>query len=323
MRRRSGTKHRTCALLCLGVLLASSCLAPRTVRVRPVVRSEPPPPAESPLKLPDPIGPISSPGQVEELVPGGAIDWSGRAVRARGSGVIDPGSSERGRARLLAEQAAVAVARRNLLEIIKGVRVDSDSRMGNLMADHDAVHRGVEAVVKGARQRGPARYDLPGGTVEVELECDLYGPGGVENALAPVLASCVPAAAPTVEDLSPDARDFLRRYPGIVFDGTSAGLKPALFPRVHVEGGGLLLDTREYLRYAGEPGACAVQYVGSIDQSLDRPEFGRPMLVLRVKKPDGRLGTDGVLGRAEADRVMWLQHEFRFLMDAGRILIRL
>jgi hypothetical protein len=322
VRSETGIWRLASAFPCLGVLLAAGCATSRPVRTSPVVRSEPPSPVEAPLELPAPIGPISAPGQVEELVPGGAIDWSGKTVRARGSGVLDPGNSSRDEARLLAERAASAVARRNLLEIIKGVRVDSDSRMGDLMADYDTVHRYVEGIVKGARRRDPARHDSLGGTVEVELECDLYGPGGVENALAPVLASCAPSAGLTIDDLSPEAREFLRRYSGLVFDGGSAGLRPALFPRVYIESGGLLLDTRAYLRYAGEPGACAVQFVGALDRLLARPEFGRPPLVLRVKKSDGRLGTDIVLGRAEADRVMWLKDDFRFLMDAGRILVR-
>lgn len=323
MRRGSGIRHLAHALLCLGLLQAIGCATSRSVRTSPVVGSGPPPPVEAPLELPTPIGSISAPGQVQELAPGGAIDWSGRTVHARGSGVLDPGNPNRNQARLLAERAATAVARRNLFEIIRGVRVDSDSRIGDFTADYDTVHRCVEGVVKGARQRGPARYDSLGGAVEVELECDLYGTDGVENTLAPVLASCAPSVSLTIDDLSPEAREFLRRHSGLVFDGGGAGLKPALFPRIYDERGGLLLDTRAYLRYAGEPGACAVQFVGALDQLLARPEFARQPLVLRVKEVRGKLGTDIVLGRADADRVKWLKSDFRFLMDAGRILVRL
>jgi len=323
MRRDFGTRHLAYVLLCMVSLLAVGCATSVAVRTSPVVRQEPPPPVEVPLELPTPIGPISVPGQVQELVPGGAIDWSGKTVRARGTGVLDPGNSNPDQARRLAERAAVAVARRNLLEIIKGVRVDSDSRIQSLMAEYDTVYRYVEGLVKTARQRGPARYDSPGGTVEVELECDLYGAGGVENALAPVLASAAPSRGLTIDDLSPEAREFLRRHSGLVFDGGSSGLKPALFPRIYDERGGLLLDTREYLGYAGEPGACAVQFVGAPDPFLARPESARQPLVLEVRGVRGTLGTDIVLGRADADRVKWLKDEFRFLMDAGRILVRL
>jgi hypothetical protein len=323
VRRETGNRHLIRASLCMCLLLAGGCATSRPVRTSPVVHSEPPPPVEAPLELPASIGPISPPGQVQELVPGGAIDWSGRVVRARGNGVLDPGDPNHDQARLLAERAATAVARRNLFEIIKGVRVDSDFRIGDFMADHATVHRYVDDVVKGARQRGPARYDSLEGTVEVELGCDLYGTDGVENALAPVLASSAPSVSPTVDDLSPEAREFLRRHSGLVFDAGDTGLKPGLFPKVYDERGGLLLDAREYLRCAGEPGACAVQFVGTLDRLLDRPEFVRPPLVLRVRKVRGRLGTDIVIGRADADRVEWLTDEFRFLMDAGRILVRL
>ena len=307
----------------MGFLLLLACATPSAVRTGPAVPSEPPPAVEAPLELPKPVGPISLPGQVLELVPGGAIDWSGKTVRARGSGVLDPGNSNRDQARLLAERAAAAVAQRNLLEIIRAVRVDSDTRIQSFMADYDTVYRYVEGLVRGARQRGPARFDSLSGTVEVEVECDLYGPGGVEDALAPVLASCTPSGNVTVDDLSPAAREFLRQHSGLVFDGGNTGLKPALFPKVYDERGSLLLDTREYLRYAGEPGACAVQFVGALNHVLARPEFARLPLVLAAKEVRGKLGTDIVLGRGDADSVRWLKRDYRFLMDAGRILVRL
>jgi hypothetical protein len=313
--------NRRFRLFSLAFLALAGCVTSTTVVPSSTVPPEDPPAVESPFELPAPLSPLIEPEQVRELVPGGAIDWSGRTVWARGAGVLDPGNSNRDLAWQMTERAATDVAQRNLLEIVKGIRVDSDTRVDDLVAEHDSVRQRVEAVVKGARQRGPARYDSLGGTVEVELECDLYGESGVESALAPQ-----PAVGPQPGDLadgglSPAARKFLRRYSGLVLDGGNPGLKPALFPKLYDDRGAILLDPRG-LAYAGATGAHTVQYVGALAQVLARPDFCQPM-VLRVREARGKLGTDIVLARADADMLRGMEDGLQFLVNTGRVLVKL
>ena len=321
--RRAGGLFVCCMLFAVCCML-SACATTGTVRTSSVAGTAPTTaPTEGPIELPKAIGPISAPGPVEEDLPGGAIDWAGKTVRAQGTGVLDPGNTNKAQARLMAERAATVVAQRNLLEIIKGVRIDSDTKVQNFMTDYDVVYQHVDGIVKGARQRGPAKYDSIAGTVDVELECDLYGADGVENALTPVLAPNGPTGDVSASSLSPGAREFLRQYSGLVFDGGNTGLKPALFPKIYDESGNLLLDTRDYLKYTGQPGAYAVQFVSALDQVLAQPEFARQPLVLKVKEIRGKLGADIVLGHGDGDKVKWLKDGCKFLMDAGRILVKL
>ena len=51
----------------------------------------------------------------------------------------------------MAERAAFVVALRNLLEIVKGVRVDSESVVENFMVKSDVIRTRVDGIVKGAR----------------------------------------------------------------------------------------------------------------------------------------------------------------------------
>ncbi|MBN2464219.1 hypothetical protein JXD38_01150 [candidate division WOR-3 bacterium] len=319
MNRQSGRRSLGFLVACLLLLVPAGCVTKTTVVPAVAGPVEPPPAVNAPFKPPSPLGPIFAPGEVRELVPGGAIDWSGKAVRARGAGVLDPGNSNRDVARQMAERAATVVARRNLFEIVKGVRVDSDTRVHDLMASYDSVYRRIEVVVKGARLHGPARYDSVAGIVEVEMECDLYGESGVEGAVAPL-----PAAAPQPEenaaaDLSPAAQEFLSHYSALVLDGASAGLKPALFPKLY-DDGALLLDPQELVD-AGTPGAHTVQYVGEFDRILGRPDLGQP-LTLRVREAHGKSGSDAVLGRADAGLLREMPAVLEFLLGRGRIIIK-
>ena len=321
MNQKTGRRDRRLLLFGLPFLALVGCVTSTTAVPTTTVPAVAPPAAESPFELPAPLGPIVAPGQVRELVPGGAIDWSGRTVSARGAGVLDPGNSNRDLARQMAQRAATVVAQRNLLEIVKGIRVDSDTRVQGLMAEHDSVYQRIEAVVKVARQRSSVRFDSLAGTVEVELECDLYGEAGVEGALLPSPVAGPPAGNVGAGGLSNRAREFLRQYSAVVLDAGSTGLKPSLFPKLYDDSGALLLDPRE-LADADATRACAVQYVGTLDQVQARPDFGQP-LVLRVREARGKLGTDIVLARADADMLRGMEDGLEFLVNTGRVLVKL
>ena len=308
-------------VFCLAFLALAGCATSTTVVPVSAVPAAAPPASEVPFEPPSPLGPILAPGQVRELVPGGAIDWSGKTVWARGAGMLDPGNPNHDLAWQMAQRAATVVAQRNLLEIVKGIRVDSDSRVQELMAEHDSVYQRIEAVVKGARQRSPARYDSLGGTVEVELECDLYGKAGVEGALLPSPVAGLPSGNVSAGDLSNQAREFLRQYSAVVLDGGSTGLKPALFPKLYDDSGALLLDPRE-LAYAGATRACAVQYVSTLAEVLARTDFGQP-LVLKVREVRGKLGTDMVLARGDTYQLKRTEDGLTFLLGASRVLVKL
>lgn len=280
----------------------------------------PPIPKDTGSTVPLPVIPITKPGEVTEPVPGGVIDWGARVVRARGSGVLDPADENPARARLMAERAAVVVAQRNLLEIIKGVRVDSDTKVENFVTQYDVIYTRVEGVVKGARQLGPARYDSLAGVVEVELEVSLDGPKSVVDALNPVLGT--PASGPAPE-VSAQVQEFFRQYSGLVLDAGNTGLKPALFPKIYDEDGNLLLDTRDIYQYTGSTGQAVLNYIAKLDEILSRPEFSKQPLVLRIKQVRGKMGSDIVISREDAGKLKWLRQGAKFLFEAGRFIVRL
>ena len=257
------------------------------------------------------------PGDVEETVASGEIDWSGNTVRATGTGVLDPNNSNIAQARLMAERAAVVVAQRNLLETVQGVRVDSETRVENFMTDYHVIYTRVEGIVKNARQIGPARYDSLTGIIEVELEIEIHSPQGLSGALTAALGTPEALEAP----MSAQTRDFLEQYSSIVFDGSLAGLHPSMYPKIYDANGNLLLDTSEYAAYMGSAGQTAMQFISDLDQILSQPAFSQSPLVVNVRQVTGQFGTDIVLGQQESDSLGWLKAGLPFLMSAGKFLM--
>ena len=267
--------------------------------------------AESPtLELP-------STGKVTESFDNGEVDWSDNRVRATGTGVVDPDNPNRAQARLMAQRAAVVVAQRNLLEIVQGVRVDSETRVENFMTDYDVIYTRVEGVVRDARQIGPAVYDSAAGTVEVELEMEIYDSGGLSGAISAALES--PAAGDLA--VSEQTREFLQQYSGLVLNGTDAGLKPSMYPKIYDSDGNLLIDTSHYASYLGIGEGTALQFISDLDRVLSQSGLSGSPLVLNVRQAVGQLGTDIVLGEEESDALGWLKSGLPLLMSAGKFLL--
>jgi hypothetical protein len=103
----------------------------------------------------------------------GSINWTTGEVYATGIGAPPPHPANAAQARAMAERAAFVVALRNLLETVKGVRVDSESIVENFMTKSDVIRTKVDGIVKGARTV-KTQY-LSDGSVEVLVALSLKG----------------------------------------------------------------------------------------------------------------------------------------------------
>jgi hypothetical protein len=113
------------------------------------------------------------PSAVVERMGHGTINWTQGMVLAKGSGAPPKGVTNVAQARLMAERAAKADALRNLLETVKGVRVDSETTVESFTTKSDRVLTRVSGIVIGARVV-ETRY-LSDGAVEVTVAVNLTG----------------------------------------------------------------------------------------------------------------------------------------------------
>ena len=73
------------------------------------------------------------------------------------------------RGRLMAERAAKVDAYRNLAEIVKGLRITSNTYVRDFVAESDQINTQLDTFIKGIRQISPYRY-TPEGICEVDVE---------------------------------------------------------------------------------------------------------------------------------------------------------
>jgi uncharacterized coiled-coil protein SlyX len=103
----------------------------------------------------------------------GTIDWVGQKVVATGIGAPPTKYLGKPKARPMAQRAAVTVARRNLLEVIKGVHIDSTTRVENSLVQDDTIVARVKGLLNASTVEG-YRY-LDDGTVEATVSIPLTG----------------------------------------------------------------------------------------------------------------------------------------------------
>ena len=262
---------------------------------------------------------------VVEKVSKGQINWTTQYIEAKGTGIIDTVRfKNKAQARALAQIAAKADAQRNLLEIVKGVDVTSETTVKELMTESDQINTSVSGTVRGAEMKGdPVEKN---GAVYVTLRMPLYADNGLADALTPDAPASGTAdntnpkapADPAADTQSPvqpgqngAAAPDAARVGVATSDGTSNqqagtpasssnGLKqialnfingkpinPQLFPVVYDANGNIVLDTKSL--YDPNTGQFP-QILKASKDVMNASGFGKAAEVIDVvQNSDGRI----------------------------------
>jgi hypothetical protein len=235
----------------------------------------------------------------------GEVNWATQVISATGSGAPNPQAPNIAAARLGAERAAKADALRNILETLKGVRIDSQTLVVNAMTESDVIRTQVQGIVQGARVVN-TRY-LSDGAVEVTVEVPMAGP--LSQTILPPTSfgtQAVPKAGNPV-------------YTGIVFDSRGLNLRPAMAPKVLDEDGrevyGSAFVSQEWATKYGILG-----YVKDLDAAKQNDRVAANPLVVKAVKTTGAGSNDVVIGNADAQGLRDMSKNLSFL-EQCRVLV--
>jgi len=172
--------------------------------------------------------------------PNGAVNWTEQFIEAKGLSVIDyerfPNAAQ---ARAMATRGAIVVAQRNLLEIIQGVNVVSETTVKDMMTQNDYIYTRVDGLVKGAQQYGEAIEK--DGMMEVTMRIPMYE----KNGLAPAIYDGIPGIGN--KSMAAEITSEGGEIPsGLVFNFNGKTYDPSMFPMVVDQNGKLLLDMTQF-----------------------------------------------------------------------------
>src|SRR5512135_2710685 len=218
----------------------------------------------------------------------GKVDWTTGVITAVGIGAPPAQPANAAQARAMAERAAQVVAYRNLLEAVKGVRVDSTTTVENFMVTSDVIKTEVSGIIQGAMVMDK-KY-MSDGSVEVTVGMKLSG------ALADALLPKGPATPPAV---TPGAASSGQLYTGLIVDARGLGVRPAMAPKITNEDGkevyGSAWINRDYAVREGMVG-----YMKDPATAQTNPRVADKPLMVKALKVSGDGRVDTVISNADS-----------------------
>ncbi len=298
-----------------------------------------------------------SPTDAVEAKNTGSINWTVGEVYATGIGAPSAQAVNAAQARAMAERAAVVVAYRNLLETVKGVRVDSETMVENFMVKSDVIRTQVDGIVKGARV--VKKQYLPDGSVEVLVAMPMKG--AFMNAIVPEnfgWTSDVPPARPVPlpqkpSDIKPQQKPepskpapatpapekktepqqpapVVQAGPsasfkggiatGLVIDGRGLGLRPALLPKILDDTGREIYVGQVVTRTnAVEQGVAG--YAKDVNAAANNFRVTDNPVIIKGARASGASRTDIMLAQADAETLRQLGGRGEFLQYCRVIIV--
>jgi hypothetical protein len=240
------------------------------------------------------------------------VDYERQVATATGIGAPNPNMPAAVQ-RPSALRAAKADAYRNLLEVIKGVRLNSETTVENFMVQSDYIHTQVEGVLQGFTVVD--QQYMSDGTVEVTVEIPLTGD------LAEVLLPPEKfGGGETVGMPTEPAPSQGNVFSGLIIDARGLGVQPAMAPKVLNESGSEVYGTgfvsREYAVQMG-----VVGYTKSLDQAKTDERTGDNPFVVKATSVEGPNKTDVVIADKDAGVIHGMAENLNFLEQAKVIVV--
>lgn len=239
----------------------------------------------------------------------GELDWTTGVLTATGIGVINPKAINVAQARAGCIMAATRYAQRNLLEMIQGVNIDSETTVENFITTSDIIRTNVQGVLRGAYPVGEPVYKADG-SCEVTYAIKISGP--LANAILP------PTGFGGNQQEIPQGPQKV--YSGLIIDALGLGAVPAMSPKILDPDGNEVYGASFISRdYAVEQGV--VGYAKNVEQARQNDRVGSSPLIIKGIKVSGSKGADIVISKEDAAKLQDPKIDFGFLKECRVIIV--
>ena len=254
-------------------------------------------------------------------------DWmkdKNSVVRAKGIGLPSNGSA------VMARVAAMMDAQRNLLGVVKGMQINSETVMEQLMVTSDTVTRTISGVLQGAQV--VSEGENPDGSYYVEMVVPLFGNGGLAKAVLPALAGdegVQPLPPVNLEELSlpkQDVQNFRSgRYTGVIIDARGLDLRPTFSPVIYDVDGKAIYGIKNIdVDFAINEGM--VGYADSVERAKAVKRVGDNPLVIKAVNVRGGAApgsrVNPVLSVNDAAGLLLANESTNFLTKSAVVFVR-
>jgi len=255
----------------------------------------------------------SSQGVVNQMDKG-SINYSDRTISAIGIGFVPINAVNAGMARRLALRTAKQDALRQLIEIVNGVTLTSETTMSNAMVD-DVISTKVQGFIRGARQVGDPKY-LSDTSIEVEYSVPM---SGISDIILPPANTAVASSISSAGGAAPAPTSGA--VTGVIIDARGLNARPAMAPQILDQQGSAVYGPGKYSReYAVTNGV--VGYSKTLEAAQKDPRVMGNPLILKGISTSGANRTDITISNADVSKLDGANRSYNVLQDC-RVLILL
>jgi hypothetical protein len=234
----------------------------------------------------------------------GQVNWTDRTITATGSGAPDLKAPNVAVARLGAERVAKLDALRNILETLKGVRINSEVTVENELITNSKMKTKIEGVARRFKVLKTKYYSDGGVDLVVQMSLD----GQLATTL--LKSGSKTGSVPTSGDA---------KFTGLVVDTRGLKAVPALAPRLLDETGKEVYSS-EYLSEQSLEENGVAGYFRDFSAAKSHKRVGQNPLVLKAMKLATESKTDVILSNADAEKLRDPQTNLAFLAS-GKVAI--
>ncbi len=228
----------------------------------------------------------------------GGIDYSKRVIITKGIGMPGGVGGRYGQIR-----AAIIIAQRNYLEVVKGAYLNSNTTVENGMMTGEIIQTRLEGLVRNFTPIDTAYMD--DGSIEVTLEFDMSGQF-LDEVLPKNMGTI--SSPPTYSE-QPTKRGV---YSGLIVDARGLGVRPALAPKIIDESGkevyGSMYVSRDYAIQQGMVG-----YAKDPNKAKSNQRVAPNPLIVKGLRSDGPNRTDVVISNQDAAALHSMSDNLSFL----------
>jgi hypothetical protein len=252
----------------------------------------------------------------------GSINWSAGYIEAVGIGVPPEKLAGKINARPITLRAAQKDALANLLEITKGVQVDSATSIKDFTVGSDVIDTQVTGLVKGAEV--VEQQYMPDGRAEVKLRIPLYGNLAqtiIPQAMAKPPAAPIPTVSvPTPAIKVPASPSAPVIYTGIVIDARGIQVRPAMLPRIFDEHGReVYASTNVDYEYAVKNGISG--YARDLKAAQSNQRVAANPITMKALRSSGSGKSDIIISNADAQSIRLSAESASFLNQCKVMIV--
>lgn len=224
----------------------------------------------------------------------------------------------------MAVKTARHLALEKLAEIIFGVRIDANNLFVNEVEQDVALRSSTDGLIKGAREIAMEQTEFEDGSIWVEITMGivLTGEKGLSSAVVPWMQRRTQAAPPKLFTVGAKPPADVPEATGLIVDASGLGVKPAMAPRVLVQGrdeelyGRVNMDRSAAVRFG------VVGYTDSVDKARSLTErVGANPMVVKAVASGGAHSADVLLSTDDAARVVAANMKGDFLKECRVVFV--